>query len=104
MKRHIVRLSSRADTMFLAHIDFLSQASPSAAQRLIADLRKNKKTIAGNPFLFPFADELDAPGIPPETYRKCTFGGRYKALFRVDGNDVYIDAIIDCRQENAEIF
>ena len=50
------------------------------------------------------ADDLDVPEIPLETYRKCLFFGRYKAMFLVEDDCVYVDAIIDCRQDNSDIF
>jgi plasmid stabilization system protein ParE len=90
--------------MLLLHTEFLARVSPSAARRLLADFRKAAKLLADNPFMFPFADELDVPGIPPETYRRCAFGKRYKAICLIEGNDVYIDAVIDCRQENANLY
>ena len=88
----------------MLHTEFLARVSLVAARRLLADFRKVKIRLAANPFQFPFADKTDAPGIPPETYRKYLLCERYKALFLVEGSNVYVDAIIDCRQENADIF
>jgi len=99
-----VILAERSDTMLLLHTEFLAQASPAAARRLISEFKKATKRLSENPFQFPFADEIDAPGIVQGTYRKCFFYGRYKALFLVDGNNVFVDAVIDCRQENANLF
>ena len=105
-KKYNVMLAVRADKMMLLHTAFLARISPAAARRLLADFKKAKLSLSENPFKFPFADELDAPGIPMETYRKCLFDNykRYKALFLVEGINVQIDAIIDCRQENKDIF
>ena len=102
-KKYSVILADRADKMLLLHTAFLARVSSVAARMLIVDFKKAKQSLAENPFQFPFADVLDAPGIPPETYRKCLFDKRYKALFFVENSDVYIDAIIDCRQENKDI-
>jgi len=103
-KKYNVILAERADTMLLLHTEFLAQASPAAARRLISEFKKVKQRLNKDPLQFPFADELDVPGIANKTYRKCFFYGRYKAIFLVEDNDVFIDAIIDCRQENADIF
>jgi plasmid stabilization system protein ParE len=89
--------------MMLKHTKFLANVSPDAARRLLAEYKKVAKLIADNPLQFPFADEIDVPGILPQTYRKCLFARRYKALFLVEGNNVFIDAIIDCRQENFNV-
>ena len=103
-RKYSVELSRRAERMLLSHTEFLARVSPAAARRLVSSLREVKVRLADNPYQFPCADELDVPGIPPETYRKCLFYGRYKALFVIEGNDVFVDAVIDCRQENKNLF
>jgi plasmid stabilization system protein ParE len=103
-KSYSVSIARRADSMLLAHTEFLAKVSPIAARRFLADFKKSIKRIVENPFQFPYADELDVPGIPPKTYRKCIFENRYKAIFFVGQNNVSIDAIIDCRQENETLF
>jgi len=103
-KKYSVILASRADKMLLSHVEFLAQVSPSAARRLLTDFKKVTGFLSANPFQYPYADELDVPDIPHETYRKCLFEKRYKALYLVENNYVYIDAIIDCRQENIDLY
>jgi len=102
--KYDVRLASRADRMLLAHTDFISRINTTAGRKLLSEFRNAVSKLSEYPFLFPFADDLDAPGIPPETYRKCLFYGRYKAIFLIDGSNVFIDAIIDCRQENKGLY
>ncbi|MDR0380478.1 MAG: hypothetical protein LBH86_00580 [Oscillospiraceae bacterium] len=99
-----VTLARRADWMLIAHTGFLADVSPAAARGLLTDFKAASKRIADDPFQFPYADEMDVPDMPAETYRKCLFYGRYKALFLVEGDEVYIDAIIDCRQENKSLY
>jgi plasmid stabilization system protein ParE len=90
--------------MLLAHTEFLSRVSPASARNLIAHIREAKNSLAENPLQYPFADELDAPGIPLETYRKRLVDKRYKLLFAIEGdNEVLVDAIVDCRQENKDL-
>ena len=103
-KKYKAILARRADIMMQAHIEFLARVSIPAAHRLLTDFKRSIHKIEDNPFQFSYADELDAPGIPDETYRKCFFNERYKALFIIEEQTVYIDAIIDCRQENSELF
>jgi plasmid stabilization system protein ParE len=104
MSEYEVILSRRAENMIIAHTEFLARVSPNAARKLLMDFRKVIKVLKVTPFRYPFADEQDVQGIPYETYRKCLFDGRYKALYLVDEVIVYIDAIIDCRQENRNLF
>ena len=102
--KYNVTLARRVERMLMAHTEFLSRVSVAAARRLLVDFKKKTRLLAANPQQFPFADELDAPGIPPQTYRKCIFDERYKALYLIEGTDVFIDAVIDCRQENKNLF
>jgi plasmid stabilization system protein ParE len=102
--KYSVILAHRADTMLLSHIEFLARVNANAARHLIKDFKKMTEMLAENPFQFSFADELDVPDIPIETYRKCIFAKRYKAIYLVEENNVYVDAIIDCRQENRELY
>ena len=103
-KKYDVLVARRADAMLISHTEFLAQLSSKAARRLLAEFRKATGLIEDNPLQFPYAYEFDVPGIPPETYRKCIFYKRYKALFIVEGNNAYIDLIVDCRQENKNLF
>ena len=89
-KKYEVILSRRADKMLLSHAEFLARISSNAARRLLADFRKVTDMLADNPFLFPFADDMDARGIPLKIYRKCLFDGRYKALYLVENTKVYM--------------
>ena len=103
-KPYNVILSRRADGMLLFHTEFLARVSTVGARKLLAAFKKASGMLEDNPLVFAFADEADAPGIPPETYRKCIFYERYKALFLVEDSNVYVDVIIDCRQENKDLF
>jgi hypothetical protein len=103
-KEYNVDLSRRAERMLLQHTEFLARVSPVSARRFIRSSKVVKNKLADDPCQFPFADELDVPGIPLKTYRKCLFDGRYMALFIVEGDNVFIDAVIDCRQENKNIY
>ena len=103
-QKYNITLARRADRMLIMHTEFLARVSTSAARRLLADFKKVTRLLADNPFQFPYADDIDVPGIPPEMYRKCVFDGRYKALYLIENEDVYIDVVIDCRQENKDLY
>ena len=103
-KKYEVTLAGRAEEMLLARTEFLARVSLSAAHMLISEFRDVESKLIEDPYMFPYADELDVPGIPLETYKKCIFYKRYKAIFLIDENNVFIDAIIDCRQENNNLY
>jgi plasmid stabilization system protein ParE len=98
-----VTVYRKAREMFSGQVRFLKRESPSAAHRLVLSYKKSLNRIAENPFQFPFADELDVPDIPRNTYRKCLFEERYKALFQVGEGEVFVDAVIDSRMENKDL-
>ena len=103
-KKYNVIVARRADVMLLAHTGFLARVSVSAARELLVEFKKATVLLEDNPYQFPFADKTDVPDIPLRTYRKCLFFGRYKALYLVEEKYVFIDVIIDCRQENKYLY
>jgi plasmid stabilization system protein ParE len=102
-KKYKVTVYENAGNMLDEHADFLAQVSFDAAIRLLSQFEKIIARLAENPFQFPIADELDVPNIPPNTYRKCLFEKRYKALFKVGEGEVFVDAVIDSRRENKDL-
>jgi len=73
-QRFNVIISKRAERMLLQHTEFLARVSTTAARKLIKSSEGIEVRLSDNPFQFPFADELDVPGIPLKTYRKCLIG------------------------------
>ena len=102
--KYKVTIENQALEMFYEHIEFLAQVSYGVAYKLELSLKKARKNLTINPFMYPFADELDVPGIPLKIYRKCLFNERYKVIFLVEDNNVRIYAIIDTRMENKNLF
>ena len=96
-----VIVSRRADRMLIDHARFLAQVSPTAARRLAAEFSALLDALEDNPLRFPFEEDYD---LPRGVYRKAIFGKRYKALFSVQDHAVYLDAVLDGRQDNAKHF
>ena len=97
MPKYRVIPAGRVDGMLLRHVEFLARVSVPAARRFRDDFAKLVRELEENPYQFPY--ELDM-NLPAETYRKALFSGRYKALFLIEGRTVYLDAVLDCRQNN----
>ena len=95
MARYTVIAASRVDSQLLRHIRFLSQVSISAAKRFRREYAGILDRLEENPFQFP--SETD-PNLPENVYRKALFARWYKALFLVENDTVYLDAVVDCRQ------
>jgi len=66
MPKYKATVTPDAKRMLAAHVGFLEQASPEAADRLALSFEKAVIRVADNPRQFPFADSLDAPDTPPK--------------------------------------
>ncbi len=95
-KNFKVIVSHKAEIMLMEHMRFLANVSGPAARRFLASFKDAKRDISMFPLSAPYED---AEPLPPETYRGCLFYDRYKILYEVGENEVYIDAVIDCRQD-----
>jgi len=99
-KKLKVIVSNKAEFMLMEHMRFLANVSAPAAKRFLAAFKEATRSLSAFPLSGPYEDE--AP-LPAETYRRYLFYGRYKILYEVEEHDVYIDAIVDCRQDPATL-
>ena len=99
MGKYTVIVSRRADEMLIRHARFLAQVRVSAAKRMTAEFEKVLDTLEQNPFQFPPETGYD---LPDGVYRKALFSKWYKAIFSVAEDTVYLDAVLDCRQDNTD--
>ena len=83
--------------MLASHILFLARVSIKAARRLRGEYAGILNELEDNPFQFPAAEISSLP----DEYRAALFGKRYQAVFCVEGNTVYLDAVLDCRMDNS---
>ncbi len=97
MGKYRILLASRVKTQLLNHTGFLAKVSIPAAKRFRNSFNDLLERLEENPFQFPVEEEKYLPDME---FRKALFEGRYKALFRIEGNTVWIYAVIDCRQQN----
>ena len=95
-KEYTVTIQDPALDMLLQHTRFLAQVSESAAVRLTEDFFREAKTLESMPERCPW---LIDPMIPEYKYRKLIFGKYYMLIFQINGDQVFIDAMLDCRQD-----
>lgn len=98
MGNYTVIVSRRADEMLIRHARFLARVRISAAKRMTAEFAEVLDRLEQNPFQFPQETDYD---LPCGAYRKALFSKWYKAIFSVAENTVYLDAVLDCRQDNS---
>ena len=91
-----VIVSKRATQMLVSHAAFLAKVSPEAANRLVALFEETANSLATMPERCSW---LIADYIPPNKYRKILFEKRYLLLFQIIDNTVYVDYVVDCRQD-----
>ena len=91
-----VIVSGDAAQMLVSHSRFLAQVSETAAQQLIAEFNEKAKSLEKFPERNPW---LDDPLTLAGKYRKLLMAKRYLLICQVKGNAVYVDAVVDCRQD-----
>ncbi|MDD4346731.1 MAG: type II toxin-antitoxin system RelE/ParE family toxin [Desulfitobacteriaceae bacterium] len=91
-----VIVSDRARQMLAGHIRFLAQKSPTAARKIKTDLMNAICSLYQMPERFLF---LEAEFIPPNKYHKMFVEKWYLILYQIKDQSVYVDFIVDCRQD-----
>ncbi len=95
-KHYTVIISDRAVEMLVQHIQFLAQVNPHAADKLRIDLVEAAKSLQEFPERGSWlADQL----LPANKYRKLLVNKQYLLIYQIKDNTIYIDYILDCRQD-----
>lgn len=89
-------ISDRSRQMLAEHLAFLAQVSLPSARGLQSDFLAAIRSLATMPERFPV---LYAHHIPRGKYHKMTVEKRYLVLFQIREDVVYVDFIIDGRQD-----
>jgi len=95
-KKYTVIISDEAAQMLISHSRFLAQVSETAALKLIDEFNEKAKSLEEFPERNPGISDLL---IPSGKYRKLVMAKRYLLVYQVKGNTVYVDAVVDCRQD-----
>jgi plasmid stabilization system protein ParE len=95
-EKYTVTVSTEAMNMLMEHVEFLAQVSETAAMRLISQFQAYTEKLETMPEAYPWLyDTL----LPEHKYRKVLFERRYLIVYQIEDNNVYIDAVVDCREE-----
>jgi plasmid stabilization system protein ParE len=82
--------------MLGAHVKFLAQKSPPAARGVKAELLKAIRSLSNLPERCPF---FDGEFVPRNKYHKMVVDNQYLLLYQIKGGTVFVDYIIDGRQD-----
>ena len=94
--KYSVIISDQAKQNLLLHVRFLAQINKSAAQKLRQRIVAEIRSLEQMPHRYPF---LNAEFIPPNKYHKLYVENYYLILYQIRDNIVYVDWIVDCRQD-----
>jgi len=97
MKKYNIRVAPAANDRMVGHFEFLARVSENAAYKLLDELIKDIKLLETNPQINPY---LDRPYIEPGKYRYKLSYGRYRIVYQIVNNTVYVDDIQDCRKDD----
>lgn len=82
--------------MLVQHARFLAQVSTQAADKLRIDIVEAAKSLQEFP---ERGSWLTDPLLPANKYRKILVDQRYLLIYQIKDDTVYIDYIVDCRQD-----
>lgn len=94
--KYKVIISDRARDSFALHLRFLAQASKSAAVKLKHRFLQEIRSLEEMPQRYPFFNE---DYIPVNKYHKLFVENWYLVLYQIRDDTVYVDWIVDCRQD-----
>lgn len=94
--KYKVIISDRAKEMLGMHIRFLAQVNITAATKLKSTLVEEIRSLQDMPQRYPFFNENY---IPANKYHKLYVENWYLVLYQIKDDTVYVDWIVDCRQD-----
>lgn len=91
-KKYTVFVSVRANELLVN----LAKVSRTAAEKLYKDFEYAAESLKTMPGRCPL---IDLPFVSDNNYRSLLFGNRYEIIYEIKNDTVYIDYILDCRQD-----
>lgn len=94
--KYTVIISDRAKEMLGRHLSFLAQVNRPAAQKLKKRFMDQLRSLQDMPQRYHF---FTADYIPANKYHKLYVEKWYLVLYQIRDDVVYVDWIVDCRQD-----
>ena len=94
--KYNVIISDKAKQMLAVYLRFLANADKQATIKKKKDIIKALRFLEHTPNRYPFFEE---PYIPHNKYHKMFVENWYLVLYQIQDNTVYVDYIVDCRQD-----
>jgi len=96
-KEYFVSIDAGANDRMAEHMEFLARFSEDAAYNLLDEMMERVRSLAKMPHRNPY---YNRPYLPLNKYRYLIFGKRYRIVYQIDGDCVYVDDIQDSRQSD----
>ncbi|MDD3270695.1 MAG: type II toxin-antitoxin system RelE/ParE family toxin [Syntrophomonadaceae bacterium] len=96
-KVYQVVIAPDANSRMYDHFEFLARVSVDAANRLLDGLLEDIRNLRTNPFRHP---AYNRQYLPVGKYRYTLSNKRYRIVFQIIDNQVLVDDIQDCRQDD----
>jgi len=81
------------------HFEFLAQVSETAAERLLDGLVSDMRSLERMPYRNPV---YNRPYLKSGKYRYMMSCERYRIVYQIEDNTVYIEDVQDCRQSDTK--
>jgi len=94
-KDYFVIIEPGANDRMVEHMEFLARFSEESAYRLLDEMMESIHSLKKLPYRNPY---YNRPYLTPNKYRYLIFGKRYRIVYQIDGDCVYVDDIQDSRQ------
>ena len=95
MKYKII-VSDKASDMLYKHIAFIANVSKQSARKQKDEIVKAIKKLEEDADIYPY---FENEYIPRNKYHKYVISKRYIILYQIKDKIVYVDCIIDTRQD-----
>ena len=96
-KKYKIIVSSVAYDDLNAHVYFLARVNGSAARRLKTTIMRDIRSLGTMP---ERGSSYDRPYLPAGRYLYKLSAERYRVVYTIDGDTVFVDGVEDCRQDN----
>ncbi len=95
MRKYKVLVSPKAKEMLDKHIDFLAQVNAASARNNKNEIMKGLRSLSDMPARFPL---FESDYIKSGKYHKMYIEKWYLVLYQIIDDTVYVEYIIDCRE------
>lgn len=100
-KKFKIVISPEAGRELLAHTSFMARVSKKAAERMINSFDTAIKSLENMPQRCPTLNHIY---MPKNKYRYLLFEKRYMIVFQIVDDTVYVDKVLDGRQNYTALF